>query len=354
LSADEPEGLDGRWTNSSGECLTIRAGQIIWEDGPTARLVRRGKGEFAISLDGTDEFCCRCSAEGHLTWNDGDVWRRSGAVPPATVPSPPQHLRRESAAEASRRRIASAGGEWHSVLDVEPSASVEDVKRAFHELALLHHPDKGLVDGDAATFRAVQRAYEEGLREVELASAAERAPAVAVARPREGLLVALNAPKRELREAMDHWENCLDDGTADHVPDDIEQLPLEEAVRLLREGSCVPVDVRQPEEKYGALIKPLPGAAQLSYLGVLKSPETVVRQVAELHRRTNGGADGRQILCYSTHGGTSGNCAVVACALMDVFGFKGEAVRTLENGYLGWKRWREQNKELVDSLPVPA
>ena len=37
---------------------------------------------------------------------------------------------------------------------------VEDVKRAYRRLAKQHHPDAG---GDAATFRAVQSAYEQAL-----------------------------------------------------------------------------------------------------------------------------------------------------------------------------------------------
>lgn len=354
--------MGGSWTNSSGEVLTIEDGRIRFsEESPAARLVGRGNGEFAIEVGGKAEFHCRLNAAGQLTWDDGDVWIRSGASgADALAPGPsPIQSQRESAVEESRQRIAAAGDKWHSVLDVKPSASIEDVRHAFHELALLHHPDKGLVKGDAATFQTVQRAYEEGLRELELAAAAAaqagRPPsAVAVPRQRDGLLVAINASKRELREAMDDWENALDDGTAPHIPDDIESLPLDEVVQLLLKGQCVPVDVRQPEEKYGSFITPLPGAVKLGYLGVLKSPEAVRDSVAELQRRTEGGADGRRIVCYSTYGGTSGNCAVVACALMDVFGFKAEAVCTLENGYRGWKSWREQNKAIVDSMPVPA
>jgi len=65
-------------------------------------------------------------------------------------------------AEESRRRIASAPDAWHRVLGVQQWASVVDVKRAYKELAILHHPDKA--HGSSETFQRVKEAYEQGLR----------------------------------------------------------------------------------------------------------------------------------------------------------------------------------------------
>ena len=45
----------------------------------------------------------------------------------------------------------------YKLLGVERSASPSDVKRAFHKLALQHHPDKG---GNEETFKNMQQAYE--------------------------------------------------------------------------------------------------------------------------------------------------------------------------------------------------
>jgi len=70
---------------------------------------------------------------------------------------------RKAKADASRERISAAGNTWHKVLGVPPSAPMDVVKRAYHELALLHHPDKGLGGAeDEEIFKLVQWAYEQG------------------------------------------------------------------------------------------------------------------------------------------------------------------------------------------------
>jgi curved DNA-binding protein CbpA len=45
---------------------------------------------------------------------------------------------------------------YYQILGVSPLALPDDIKRAFHKLAHLHHPDKG---GDAETFKAISEAY---------------------------------------------------------------------------------------------------------------------------------------------------------------------------------------------------
>jgi len=45
----------------------------------------------------------------------------------------------------------------YKLLGIERNASANDIKRAFHKLALQHHPDKG---GNEETFKKMQQAYE--------------------------------------------------------------------------------------------------------------------------------------------------------------------------------------------------
>jgi curved DNA-binding protein CbpA len=45
---------------------------------------------------------------------------------------------------------------WHDVLGVEPTASMEEIQKAYRQLALQHHPDRG---GNAEEFKKVDNAY---------------------------------------------------------------------------------------------------------------------------------------------------------------------------------------------------
>lgn len=45
----------------------------------------------------------------------------------------------------------------HEILNVKPGASKDEIKKAFHRLAHIHHPDKG---GDPKKFIEVKNAYE--------------------------------------------------------------------------------------------------------------------------------------------------------------------------------------------------
>lgn len=46
----------------------------------------------------------------------------------------------------------------YEILGVSPSASNDEIKKAFHRLAHKHHPDKG---GDAEMFKKISNAYSQ-------------------------------------------------------------------------------------------------------------------------------------------------------------------------------------------------
>merc|ERR1712194_594796 len=74
-----------------------------------------------------------------------------------------QAEQRREQVSVSRARISEAGYAWYSVLGVSQHACQNEVKQAFRELALLHHPDKSL-DGEDYTFKQVLAAFRKGLR----------------------------------------------------------------------------------------------------------------------------------------------------------------------------------------------
>jgi len=47
--------------------------------------------------------------------------------------------------------------QWWEVLNVARTASDEEIKRAYYDLAKVHHPDRG---GDAVMFDQLQKAYD--------------------------------------------------------------------------------------------------------------------------------------------------------------------------------------------------
>lgn len=269
----------------------------------------------------------------------------------AAQPSP------EGAAQASRQRIAGAST-WHAVLDVAPMASAGEVRRAFRELALLHHPDKhrsgslspAEEDGsDAAeTFRRVQEAYEEGL--VEAARHSEEVAPLEAPMPQGVRPVPINAPKAQLRAACDFFEDRVDLAKSVCVPDDIPYIDVEQLARWLAEGTCVPIDAREPSERScaGKHVAEIPGTVSLSYTRLLKSPETLVPELARLQ----GYADrGIHFVSYSMSGSpTSGNCAIVCCLLVDVFGFSPGIMHCLEEGYKLWSEWARKNASALEKI----
>ena len=77
---------------------------------------------------------------------------------PRSPESPELRVQGETAGSmASGRRIKAARG-WQETLGVSKMDAAE-LKKAYRELALMHHPDKGGTDGEI--FKLVQRAYED-------------------------------------------------------------------------------------------------------------------------------------------------------------------------------------------------
>eukprot|EP00434_Breviolum_minutum_P033377 symbB.v1.2.029532.t2/scaffold3233.1/size60571/8 len=121
-------------------------------------------------------------------------------------------------------------------------------KKAYRELALQHHPDKGSKDGEI--FKLIRQAYEDGL--------------IAVKRAEEMAYKAKAGPlKVRVRVAVDQWEHDYDLGQA-----------------------------------YGAIA--------MSFGDLRAAPDSLSRQLVRL---TDGSS---RVVTVSTRGGTSGNCGTFA------------------------------------------
>ena len=63
----------------------------------------------------------------------------------------------------------------YNILGVSPSASTEDIKKAYRALAMRHHPDRNPHSSAEIRFNAIKKAYElEGISEM---SAQSKKPA---------------------------------------------------------------------------------------------------------------------------------------------------------------------------------
>ncbi|MGZ4111814.1 MAG: DnaJ domain-containing protein [Tumebacillaceae bacterium] len=95
--------------------------------------------------------------------DDPDVVRLWASLTPEVRAKRIDELRRAVALTEHRRTTTSREDRTDStllafdVLGLTPTAKWDDVRKAYRELATLHHPDKG---GDPTLFNAVQKAYK--------------------------------------------------------------------------------------------------------------------------------------------------------------------------------------------------
>lgn len=263
-------------------------------------------------------------------------------------------------------------------------SSLDEVKKAFRQLALLHHPDKP--DGDGDTFKLVQEAYVVGMRrcakhpskikvqpaesqgctatqhtapEQPTAKAKTKAKAKGKApdkvrakakakgkskssdvhaetKPEEPVrppkrkaawVLPPGASSAKIRRAVEQYEDSSD-WDAKTMPDAVRAVTPQELAAWLREKSCIPVDVREPNAQSGVEIR---DAVKLSYSQVVFSPEEAAPTITRLR------ADGKPIVLFSEQPGIMGTCGMVGGILLDVFGFDEHLVRRLEGGCVAWE-----------------
>ncbi|THH16676.1 hypothetical protein EW146_g4023 [Bondarzewia mesenterica] len=68
-----------------------------------------------------------------------------------------------SRAQSETEGTAAGVEDYYALLEVDESATGDEIRRSFRRLALIHHPDKNPEDSEGATkrFAALQQAYEE-------------------------------------------------------------------------------------------------------------------------------------------------------------------------------------------------
>lgn len=127
-----------------GERLNYR---LIRGSGPT-------EGWVSLKVSGKELLAPLYEAEESARHDESfDKWQILGAKPDPDAPKQSDdEVRRISAS-----KILDAVGRPYSVLGLQPGASSAAVRRAYHILALLHHPDKG---GEDTVFTAVGVAYK--------------------------------------------------------------------------------------------------------------------------------------------------------------------------------------------------
>lgn len=236
-------------------------------------------------------------------------------------------------------------GSWQQVLGVTQLDAAE-VKKAYRELALLHHPDKGGSDGD---FKLLRRAYEDGLiavkRKEEAAYKPKPGAQLVEVEERQWPLHPA-AAKVRVRGAVDQWEHDYDLGQVSSVPDDIPEISSEELAQWLLKGAAVALDCRELiEAKYERRTPVVPGGITMSFGDLRSAPDLLSRHLVRLVDSDC------QVVTFSTRGGTSGNCGMCAALLIDVFGMKASRFWRLEGGLDDWFAWAAQNPDIIRALP---
>ncbi|CAL1126552.1 unnamed protein product [Cladocopium goreaui] len=251
---------------------------------------------------------------------------------------------------------APSNGAQNTTKEVPKTQPVENCKRplsgswqqvkAYRELALLHHPDKGGSDGD---FKLLRRAYEDGLiavkRKEEAAYKPKPGAQLVEVEERQWPLHPA-AAKVRVRGAVDQWEHDYDLGQVSSVPDDIPEISSEELAQWLLEGAAVALDCRELiEAKYERRTPVVPGGITMSFGDLRSAPDLLSRHLVRLVDSDC------QVVTFSTRGGTSGNCGMCAALLIDVFGMKASRFWRLEGGLDDWFAWAAQNPDIIRALP---
>ena len=96
----------------------------------------------------------------------------------------------------------------YEVLDVARDADASAIRKAYHRMALLWHPDKSKAPDAEERFREVQAAYEI------LSVPNERAWCARAAAARRGPRAALDDARHGARRYDGHRESILRDGAA--------------------------------------------------------------------------------------------------------------------------------------------
>lgn len=269
----------------------------------------------------------------------------------AFVPSGAAHSRsvlgggHEPEIERSRRRIEASMHEgWQKILGLnlrKPDSA--SVRKAYHSLALLHHPDKSGSHADIETFKIVHKAYTDAMATVSLQESTSLLAGVTgtgCSASDHGRKWPLGSSwsKELVRAAVDEWEHDYDDGNVNSVPDCIPEVEAIELASWLQAGKCVAADCREAiEVKYERREPLIPKALRVGFGDLRALPHTLLNDLSQLRRSEY------HIVVFSTHGGTSGNCGMCAALLIDVFGFDASRIWRLEEGLDGWIAWAAAN-----------
>ena len=260
----------------------------------------------------------------------------------AFVPSGAAHSRsvlgggHEPEIERSRRRIEASMHEgWQKILGLnlrKPDSA--SVRKAYHSLALLHHPDKSGSHADIETFKIVHKAYTDAMATVSLQESTSLLAGVTGTgcsasdhgrkwplgsswskdrssfehSPCRELGIALFLPRCQelVRAAVDEWEHDYDDGNVNSVPDCIPEVEAIELASWLQAGKCVAADCREAiEAKYERREPLIPKALRVGFGDLRALPHTLLNDLSQLRRSEY------HIVVFSTHGGTSGNCGTL-------------------------------------------
>lgn len=314
-----------------------------------------------------------------------------------------------SAAE-SRERIALAGKAWHKVLGVSATAFIDDVKRIYRQLALLHHPDKP--DGDADTFRTVQEAYVLGVRKCRKrpANLSEAEPAVESAtgpiadpgakaatepaadakakakskgKPKaKGKAKAKSeAEAKHATNAGAEKENVRPAAGNGGTHKSKQARPKPWAVSTTAPPAKIrkAVDEWEGTDRYDEKTMPdnIPAVVAEEFAQWVRSAQCVPVDVRETNRHdllevqgavhlsfskmffdTEEAApvvarlkeDGRRLVLFSDKGGRFGTCGIVGALLLDAFGFEEELVHILEGGFEAWCQCLEAKQDLARAV----